>query len=304
VRRQSRRFRKRQLALPHSKKRRKCYDRGGPIMTTDAEIPLPVSLEEPSYAAPQGPSASQFGAAKALLAFFLLLVAQFSAGVFVVVIAMVFAVARGANLNDPSLAHTITGQVTAPLLFAAAAFSTIAAIAVARLWAWPAVFDRSENGVGFARPETRHLIVWTAAGIAISAFYIATAQWIVPPDPSTPMGPLASAASSGGMNRIMWIFLALIFAPLVEEFFFRGLLLKGFSNSWGKWPAAVAVTVLFVSLHLFETYAYWPATVAVVTMAVVAWIARTSSRSLIPPIAMHFGYNLAIVVSTSIALNR
>ena len=39
----------------------------------------------------------------------------------------------------------------------------------------------------------------------------------------------------------------------------RGLLWKGFSASWGPWPAGILVTLLFTGLHFSEVKDYWPA---------------------------------------------
>jgi uncharacterized protein len=89
--------------------------------------------------------------------------------------------------------------------------------------------------------------------------------------------------------------IALLYAPVIEELLFRGLLFKGFSASWGVKTAGVVVTVLFVVLHLFETINYWPATVAVTTMAIGTLLARIRTGSLIPSVAMHFAYNAAVV---------
>jgi membrane protease YdiL (CAAX protease family) len=110
------------------------------------------------------------------------------------------------------------------------------------------------------------------------------------------LGPLAAAAVRGGVTRLAWAFLALVFAPIVEEFFFRGLLFAGFAHSWGNRVGALIVTVLFIVMHLFETFRYWPATVTVSLLAVGTLAARRFSGSLAPAITFHAGYNLVVVV--------
>ncbi|HEX2832320.1 MAG TPA: CPBP family glutamic-type intramembrane protease [Thermoanaerobaculia bacterium] len=276
-------------------------------MTIDAELPLSLPLAPPpphveTVAAP-GPSTPRFGALKALIAFFLLLFAQLSAGIFVMLVALLSGVARGKDVANSSVVSGLITDAMPALLFASGAFSTAAVLAIARAWAWPAVLDRSAEGIGLNRAQPRAIALWAIAGTVISALYMSGVQWLVPPDPSTPAGPLAQAAASGGLNRVMWIVLALLFAPLVEEFFFRGVLLKGFTNSWGLWPGAIVTTILFVLLHLMETIHYWPATVAVTAMAIAVFVARKTTGSLVPPIAMHFSYNLTIVLfSTGISM--
>lgn len=276
-------------------------------MTIDAELPLSLPVEPTpeqveTIAAPVAPSPAptpQFGALKALAAFFLLLFAQLTAGIFVMLVAMISGALRGIDVTNNAIVTRLMNDAMPALLFASGAFSTAAVLAIARAWAWPAVLDRSESGIGLNRAHPRAIALWAIAGAVLSAIYMSSVQWLVPPDPSTPAGPLAQAAASGGMNRVMWIVLALLFAPLVEEFFFRGVLLKGFTNSWGLWPGAIVTTILFVLLHLMETIHYWPATVAVTTMAIAVLLARRISGSLIPPMAMHFSYNLTIVLFSS-----
>ncbi|HJX26769.1 MAG TPA: CPBP family intramembrane glutamic endopeptidase, partial [Thermoanaerobaculia bacterium] len=107
----------------------------------------------------------------------------------------------------------------------------------------------------------------------------------------------SAAAAAGGLSRIAWAVLALAFAPIVEEFLFRGLLLYGFTSSWGASAAAVAVTVLFVLLHLPETINYWPAIVAVSMLAIGTLAARQRTGSLFPAAALHLTYNLVLVVA-------
>lgn len=261
-------------------------------MSIDTELPLPAIVDIPAPVAVSHPS---FGAGKAILAFLILFVAQLIAGVYVVVVAMVLAAVRGANVGDEALIARIVNGLTTPTLIAAATFSVAAVIAAARLWAWPQVFDRSDDGLGLRPTRGLHIALWALVGASCSMLYMFVIT-LVPPDPSMPLGPLATAASNGGLNRMVWVVLALLFAPLVEEFFFRGMLLKGFANSWGFWPAAITVTILFVAMHLFETMNYWPATAAVSTMAVVALTARRTSGSLWPAIALHAGYNFVIAV--------
>jgi membrane protease YdiL (CAAX protease family) len=99
------------------------------------------------------------------------------------------------------------------------------------------------------------------------------------------------------MTRIAWAVLALVFAPLVEEFFFRGLLLRGFTSSWGRRIGGLIVTLLFIATHLFETFNYWPATLAILFLGIITLLARWSTGSLLPALAAHLAYNSIIVVA-------
>lgn len=240
--------------------------------------------------------APRFGALKASFALVFLIIGQMVAGIVVVIAGMIVAVVRGRDISDPSFSASLVRETVAPLLLASAAVSVLVVFAVTRAWAWHLVRDKGSD-LGMTAVGWSRTLSWCAAGASVAAAYVFVAPRIIPFDPSTPLGPLASAASRGGVDRLAWAILALVFAPLVEEFFFRGLLLAGFAHSWGSRASAIAVTVLFVLLHLFETFRYWPATVAVTLLAVGALAARRSTGSLWPAVTFHWGYNFVIVLS-------
>jgi membrane protease YdiL (CAAX protease family) len=243
------------------------------------------------------PLKSRFGAGKATLSFLALLLAQIVTGIAVVFVAMAMALLRGEKIGDPTLVERVSSSATPALLILSGVVSALAALALARLWAWPLVRDTSEAGLGLTSARRHHIVFSAGAGVVIGALFLSVVTWVVPQDPGTPAGPLATAAMGGWPNRMAFAVLALLFAPVVEEFFFRGLLLKGFTSSWGPRVGAVVVTALFVLSHLTETFRYWPATVAVTVVGIGTVLARTASRSLGPAVALHASYNLVIVVS-------
>ncbi len=267
------------------------------LSTSQTELGAVVTPGQPSME-PSGPT---FGALKATIAFVLLFGAQFFTGAVVIVVATIVALARGRNVNDPGFANQLTGEMMVPLLLAAAVVSSVVVFIVARVWAWHLVGDKSSVGLGMVAPRSRHILSWAAGGAVVAAAYVVVSSSIIPFDSATPLGPLAAAASQGGAARIAWAVLALAFAPVVEEFFFRGLLLAGFAHTWGTRVGGAVVTVLFVLMHLFETFRYWPATVAVTLLAVGTLAARRMSGSLAPAVTFHGGYNLVIVVMAFVA---
>jgi membrane protease YdiL (CAAX protease family) len=136
-----------------------------------------------------------------------------------------------------------------------------------------------------------------AGGLLAISFLTLTALFFPPPGPET-WGPMMRALSSGGVPFYLWSFLALAIAPVAEEFVFRGVLFDGFSQSWGAFPAAIAVTALFLSTHLSEAWSYPPALVSIATLGILTLVARVRTHSLMPGMALHFTYNLGIVLAT------
>lgn len=240
----------------------------------------------------------QFGAAKAFAAFGLLMLAQLVMGIAIGVAVLVYMIASGFEPQGRAFAQHFPQYATVPTLIGGIAISVLMVYAITRLWAWDLVKDRTDNGVG-VRPVPRLVILISLLlGIVLCISWSVLSAWLVPFEPSKPLGPLASAAVSGGLSRFVWAAVAVLIAPWLEEYFFRGLLLKGFSTTWGTLGGAIGVTVLFVLVHLFETLRYWPATVAVTLLAIVAVSLRLYYRSLAPAIALHAAYNAVIVLIT------
>lgn len=104
-------------------------------------------------------------------------------------------------------------------------------------------------------------------------------------------GPLIQAASAPGWQRILFVILAVVLAPVVEEFLFRGVMFTGMARSWGTWPAAIVVTVLFGILHLFDVGGYYPALLMVTIAGFAMVLLRIRTGSMLPSIAMHAAYN-------------
>jgi len=101
--------------------------------------------------------------------------------------------------------------------------------------------------------------------------------------------------TSGGLATVIVGIAAVLCAPLIEEFLFRGVMLAGFTRSFGLPAAVVLSTGLFVAVHIPELMHYWPGTIGVGGMAVVAVAVRIQFKSLGPAIAVHLGYNGALI---------
>ncbi|HJQ38947.1 MAG TPA: CPBP family intramembrane glutamic endopeptidase [Thermoanaerobaculia bacterium] len=222
---------------------------------------------------------------------------QLAVGIAIGIVVLVYVIATGMNPQSPAYAQQFARAVILPMMISGIGISVVMAYAVTRLWAWDLVRDRTDHGLGVRPVPRRHILISILLGILLCIGCSALSAWLVPFDPSKPLGPLASAAVEGGVSRLVWAVLAVLIAPWLEEYFFRGLLLKGFSTTWGPAGGAIGVTVLFVLLHLFETLHYWPATIAVTLLATVAVCLRLYYRSLAPAVALHAAYNAVIVLT-------
>jgi membrane protease YdiL (CAAX protease family) len=100
----------------------------------------------------------------------------------------------------------------------------------------------------------------------------------------------AKFASSHALAR-PWIFvMAVFFAPVAEEYFFRGLLFRSLERELGDWRAVVLSAAFFAIFH--PPLAWIPvACVGLVT----AWLFK-NTRHLLPCVVCHMAYNATLLL--------
>lgn len=97
--------------------------------------------------------------------------------------------------------------------------------------------------------------------------------------------------ASSPWDAIVLVVLVGVGAPIVEELFYRGLLLRSLDNRFGSTWALVISSVLFGAIHL--QLLQFPA--LTLFGAIAAWL-TLRSRRLGPAIWTHVGFNLTTVV--------
>ncbi len=91
---------------------------------------------------------------------------------------------------------------------------------------------------------------------------------------------------------VLLVLIVVIGAPVVEELFFRGLLLRSAERKWGKFWAVVVSSLVFGAVHLQPLQ--FPALVAV---GVVFALLTLRTGRLGPAIFAHVGFNAVAVGS-------
>jgi membrane protease YdiL (CAAX protease family) len=134
---------------------------------------------------------------------------------------------------------------------------------------------------GSSRP-----VVGLAGGLAAAVFGLAY-LWAI-----GSLGLLddASSDSQSFVSLGLWVIpLAVIAAPVFEEFLFRGLIFGGLRRSFGVWPATLASAGVFAILH--------PplAIVPVFVLGVCAALVYERTRSLLAPMIAHAVYNACVI---------
>ena len=164
--------------------------------------------------------------------------------------------------------------------------------------------NRSNKGIAWVAGNRSYVLLGLVSGLIVATLYIFMAVNFFPPDPNAPLSPLLTMVYNDGMSRIFWVFFVLILAPPVEEFLFRGVLISGYSRSFGIIKASVLSTVLFVLIHSFEAIYYLPAYIGITGIGILALVLRLKSRALGPSVAAHFGYNLIITIVAFTSLSK
>lgn len=182
------------------------------------------------------------------------------------------------------------------LLIIASIASAFVLFFAAKIYASGLITKRTCEGIALHHGSMVWILRGFVFGLAIASVYSILSVNLFPPPPDTEFGPLTELALSGGLSMIVWLILALAFAPFIEEFLFRGVLFAGFYSSLGKYASSVLTSLIFVIVHIPESLNYLPALGAIALLAVCNVVLRIKTNSLGPAIAAHFGYNLFVVI--------
>jgi membrane protease YdiL (CAAX protease family) len=241
-----------------------------------------------------------FGAKQAITAFLFGLLAQIATTVLLAIVVGMYLGAlmamKGLKSPDPA---ALSAQIQKIIPMPAAIISALVGAYVVFRIIRPCFPGLRSSGamapLGWCVCSRKMLWYSAAMGMAISSMTLVLSKVFPPPDGQL-TGPLAAAAVTAGWQRFSWAVLAILVAPPVEEFVFRGVLYSGLEKSWGKVAAAVVVTLLFMAMHLTEIRSYWPALLGISLLAIGTLVVRRISGSLVSAITLHVAYNLGLVI--------
>ena len=158
--------------------------------------------------------------------------------------------------------------------------------------------SRIKEYLGLVLPTKRQVLVW----------FLAVFGFVVLSDGLTflvgkPIVPefMSKAYTSLSSPWILWVAL-LVAAPLSEELFFRGFLIKGLSASALRWYGGVLISSAAWSLIHFQYDIYGVATIFV--LGLIFGAARVKTGSTILTMILHSFTNLAATIEVVIKLHR
>ena len=151
---------------------------------------------------------------------------------------------------------------------------------------------RRGDAVGIAWRAPRLQAYAAAVGVAfLAALFAAVAVVTLPPDPDKLTGPTSKLLDTPGLPHAVITVLALVGAPLMEEFVFRGAFFAALAGRWGAVAAGVITTLVFVALHVADKIHWWPGFVVVGFLGALLVLLRLRYKSLWPGMLAHFLYN-------------
>lgn len=165
---------------------------------------------------------------------------------------------------------------------------------VTRIWRRPFA-----QALRIKTPRPGALAGSLALGVVMAAGFVTLAT-MAPPQEEIG-GPLARLAETGLAGHLLWILLAVVMAPTVEEILFRGYAYLGVRQRVGPVWAGLAVSAVFLLLHLGEAGVYFPALIGIGGMAIVLVMLMEMGGNLTYCIACHLGYNATLSILSLIA---
>lgn len=202
----------------------------------------------------------------------------------------------GAFLENAGEIFPAFGSQMGQLLLSAVFSSTIALILIGK-----ASRQFSDEGFLFNmglrkgdRSVAEVFVVPALAGLFFAAVSSAII-WLRHEQPVTPLSAVVAATDS------VWLFavfltLAILVAPLIEEIIFRGYFFHVLSRARGKRFAIYAISLAFAFLHIGQYWGDWAAIVMVMLLGFALTILRARTATTLASIVTHYVYNAGVTV--------
>ena len=146
------------------------------------------------------------------------------------------------------------------------------------------------------QPAGRRSLLLAAGAGALLAALLSILSVIAPAPEVDDRGLLAQALSGGPLGRIAFGLTAVLLAPPVEEYVFRGVLLGTLLPAIGPIAGGALSGTVFWMLHVAEWSHYWPAALGIGAMTALVTVLRLRTGSIMPGIGAHMVYNATLAV--------
>ena len=214
---------------------------------------------------------------------------------YAVSLSVYFAWDFGRGLDALLRHHRLPGEYAPPDVMA---WATLLGFLVSALWALfytrrharPLLPRGEPDGIAWRAPRPQAFVAALAAALLAMAFAALMVK-LMPPDLDKLNGPTSRLLEAPGMPRLVVTLLAVVGAPLVEEFVFRGVFFAALVRRLGIPLSGLITTVVFVALHAPDKLGWWPGFLVVGFLGVLLLVLRIRYRSLWPGMLTHCLYN-------------
>jgi len=269
------------------------------FIDSPGESPEPDSMDiETAAAIDTREPLSEMPTLRAPRAFLILggfLAAQLTTGIAMGMFAVIRAVLRGEKIANQQDVARITEEIMPIAAFLGITIAGIAVLLLSLALVRKHLKNGGPNGAAWTLGSVRGNAIGLTLGATAAALYLGLA-FVIGATEEQSMGPFTRMAYTPGTPRTIWIVIAVLLAPPIEEILFRGILFGGFHRSFGSKWAAFLTTVIFVIMHFAEVVHSWTGAVGITALAVIALQMRIRCKSVGPAIAVHFAYNGVLVL--------
>lgn len=202
----------------------------------------------------------------------------------------------GAFLKSVGEIFPAFGSPMGQLLLSAIFSSAIALVLIAR-----ASQKFSGRGflynVGLRKGERSVVEVFVVPALAGLLFAIVSAAiiWLRHEQPVTPLSEVIDATDSVWLMAV-FLALAILAAPLVEEIIFRGYFFHVISRAKGERFAIYVITPVFAFLHVGQYWGDWAAIVMVTLLGFTLTVLRARTATTLASIVTHYAYNAGVTI--------
>ena len=142
----------------------------------------------------------------------------------------------------------------------------------------------------------RNPLVYFFAGAGLSLFVALLTASMKTPE-NTPIEELFKYRQTA----LMFVAMAVLVAPLVEETLFRGYLYPMFARAFGIGPAILLTGLLFGLMHGAQLGWTWSLVAILTTVGVILTLVRARTGTVFASFLMHLGYNGLISVAALVS---
>lgn len=146
------------------------------------------------------------------------------------------------------------------------------------------------------QPAARNPWVFFLSGCALSVLVLVATAAVKAPE-NAPIQELMKSRTTA----LLFMAMAVLVAPLIEETIFRGYLYPLFAKSFGVLPAVIVTGTLFGLMHGSQLGWTWGLVLTLTVVGIVFTLVRARTGTVLASFLLHLGYNSMLAVTSLIA---